>query len=387
MPLPIKIFPQSFPEAGSGDDATAATFDALIAEHSAPLGDPLAFAHMDPPTSVVAARVVARNAQTNQNLLHPDLSPLASVAEAKVIEWLAPFFGMQDGLMCSGSTLANLTALWCARENGATRVVASKEAHLSVAKSAHLLGMPFQSVPVDEAGRVQHLDWVVGEFDCVVLTAGTTARGAIDELSALKSAWLHVDAAWAGPLRLTAYADRLNGIEHADSVAISAHKWLYQPKDSALIFFKDPKARETISFGGTYLSAPNVGIQGSRGAAGLALLATLMAEGRTGLARLIEKGMRDAEKFANFVDANNRLELKSQPESGVVNWRPGSMASSKAARSGVAQSEVAAVAKALGLTSSTVTIDGELWLRQVAANPHMDIDGVIDKVIRATQPT
>ena len=112
MSLPSSIFPQTLPEVGAGDDATRTSFDALIAEHSAPLGDPLAFAHMDPPTSKAAAHVVARNAQTNQNLLHPDLSPLARIAETRAIEWLAPFFGMQDGLMCSGSTLANLTALW-----------------------------------------------------------------------------------------------------------------------------------------------------------------------------------------------------------------------------------------------------------------------------------
>jgi len=384
MPLSSTIFPIRLPEIGPGDDVTTDTFDALIAEHSTPLGDSLAFAHMDPPTSAVAAAVVARNAQTNQNLLHPELSPLASVAEAKAIDWLAPFFGMQDGLMCSGSTLANLTALWCARENGATRVVASSDAHLSIAKAAHLLGMPFQSVPVNEAGQVLGIDLIAGEFDCVVLTAGTTARGAIDDLQpkfSVKSAWLHIDAAWAGPLRLTSYADRLHGIEYADSVAVSAHKWLYQPKDSALIFFKDPSARDSISFGGAYLAAPNVGVQGSRGAAGLALLSTLWSQGRAGLAAIIEKGISDAETFANFIDSHSALELKSQPQTGVVNWRPVCLESSDAAHNHVSE-----VAKTLGLTSSSVTIDGELWLRQVAANPYVDIGGVIDKVLRATQP-
>ena len=374
MALPSNLFPQKFPEVGSGDEVIADTFDSLISEHSAPLGDSLAFAHMDPPTSVAAARVVARNAQTNQNLLHPDLSPLASVAEAKVIDWLKPYFGMQDGLMCGGSTLANLTALWCARENGATRVVASENAHLSIMKSAHLLGLPFQSVPVDEAGRALEIDSIVNSLDCVVLTAGTTACGAIDGLHCCNSRWLHVDAAWAGPLRLTAYSRRLDGIELADSVAVSAHKWLYQPKDSALIFFKSPEARQAISFGGSYLATPNVGIQGSRSAAGLALLATLMAEGRAGLASNIEKGMQDAEAFAHYILSHSELELKAHPETGVVVWRPKTK-------------DVEPVAKALGLTSSTVSVNGAPWLRQVAANPHMDIEAIIDKVERVTQQT
>ena len=373
MSLPSDLFPQRLPEVGPGDEVTSNSFDALIGEYSAPLADALAFAHMDPPTSVVAANVVGLNAQTNQNLLHPDLSPLASVAETKVISWLAPFFGMHDGLMCSGSSLANLTALWCARESGATRVVASTDAHLSIAKSAHILGLAFHAVPVDAAGRIEQLDSVVSEFDCVVLTAGTTARGVVDRLERRDTRWLHVDAAWAGPLRMTLYSDRLDGIEYADSVAVSAHKWLYQPKDSALIFFKDPASRELISFGGAYLVAPNVGIQGSRGAAGLALLATLMSNGRSGLAATIEKGVQDAETFARFIDSQSSLELKALPETGVVNWRP-------------VNSDVQTVAKTLGLTSSTVTIDDDLWLRQVAANPFVDMKAVVDKVMRATQP-
>ena len=361
------VFPNEFPSTGAGDDATAELFDALISEHSAALGDPLTFAHMDPPASAVAARVVGRNALTNQNLLHPDLSPLARVAETKAIDWLAPLFGMQDGLMCSGSSVANLTALWCARESGAVRVVGSVDAHLSIAKSAHLLGLPFYAVPVDSFGRMQIATTEVRESDCVVLTAGTTGRGAIDPLQTVNSRWLHDDAAWAGPLQLTAYANRLSGIEQANSVAISAHKWLFQPKDSALVFFKDVKSRELISFGGAYLATPNVGIQGSRSAAGLALLATLMSEGKSGLAAIIEKCMKDAEKFASYVQSHNELQLKSLPETGVVNWRP-------------ENGDVSTVAKALGLTSSTVTIDGEIWLRQVAANPSLDIGAVIEKI-------
>jgi len=77
--------------------------------------------------------------------------------------------------------------------------------------------------------------------------------------------------AWrrAGPLRLSSeYAHLLDGIEKADSVAVSAHKWLFQPKESAIVFFKDVElAHAAISFGGSYLAKPNVGVQGSRGAA------------------------------------------------------------------------------------------------------------------------
>ena len=48
-------------------------------------------------------------------------------------------------------------------------------------------------------------------------TAGTTAAGAIDNLNiANNAAWIHVDAAWAGPLRISQkHGYLLNGVEKA----------------------------------------------------------------------------------------------------------------------------------------------------------------------------
>jgi len=343
------------PESGPGDSAVMAMMDELVGSHSTPLGDPLAFAHMDPPASKVASFVVGLNAKTNQNLLHPSLSPLATLAEQ------------------SGSTLANLTALWCAREAGATRVVASIDAHLSVQKAAHILGLPFHGLSIDDSGKAVLSDGDVTENDCLVLTAGTTSRGAIDPLQRPAVKWLHVDAAWAGPLRLTRYANRLDGIEHADSVAVSAHKWLYQPKDSAMVLFKDPESRDKVSFGGDYLAVPNVGVQGSRSASGLALLATLMAGGRAGVAASIEKNMADAARLAASLDEMEWVELKQPPETAVINWRS-------------TNRDVSSVVDALGITASLTRIDGDPWVRQVAANPHADVDRIVELIDRITQP-
>ena len=70
------------------------------------------------------------NARLNQNLLHSATAPFATEAEKQVIDWLQPYFGMGAGHMCSGSTLANLTALWAARDvKSIKKVVASEAAH------------------------------------------------------------------------------------------------------------------------------------------------------------------------------------------------------------------------------------------------------------------
>ncbi len=335
------------------------------------LGDELAFAHMDPPTPEIASGLAGLNARFNQNLLHPDLSPFATQAERRVIDWVAPAFGMSAGHMCSGSTLANLTALWRAREAGATRVIASADAHISVPKSAHILGMAYEAVAITPDGRLNRNLLNDISNAAIVLTAGTTGRGVIDCLDVIDARWVHVDAAWAGPLIFTKYATRLAGIERADSVAISAHKWLYQPKESAIILFADPDAHAAISFGGDYLAVPNVGVQGSRGAAAIPLLATLLAWGKSGLAQRIEKNMADAEKLAGYLHNDLRTVLKQFPETGVINWRP-------------MCKDADEVYRLLGQTASKTKIDGDFWLRHVAVNPYANVERIWARISGAT---
>jgi glutamate/tyrosine decarboxylase-like PLP-dependent enzyme len=171
-------------------------------------------------------------------------------------------------------------------------------------------------------------------------------------------------------LRLTRHADRLHGIERAHSIAVSAHKWLFQPKDSALVLFSDPAMPEAISFGGAYLAVPNVGVQGSRGAAGVALLGTLLAWGRRGLAERIERLVALSGELAERLAYDPRCDLRQAPETGVVNWRP-------------AAGDVDAVIDRLGPTASRTTIDGEVYVRHVAANMHADIDAVWARIVSA----
>ncbi len=368
--------PAQLPETGIGSDAALDALAPSILGSAARLGAPLSFAHMDPPTPWITWATTLWNASLNQNLLHPATAPVARGIEELAVAWLAPFFGMTGGHMTPGSTLANLTALWAAREcAGVQEVVASECSHLSVAKAAHILGLRYRALPTDHCGALV-ADSLPSDLKraAVVLTAGTTATGAIDPLDLSgRAAWTHVDAAWAGPLRLCAHADRLSGIERANSVSSSAHKWLFQPKESALIFFRDTAtAHAAISFGGAYLAVPNVGVLGSHGATAVPLLATLLAWGRAGIAARIERCVSLADRLAEFVDSDSRLRLLAQPRTGIVVWRPRD--SGKFDR----------LSRKLptGATSIT-TIAGERWFRMVAANPNADIDLLIGGIQKA----
>ncbi|MGS0754468.1 pyridoxal phosphate-dependent decarboxylase family protein [Roseateles sp. GG27B] len=363
--LPIEL-----PQLGMGSMAALNSLAPSILGGAARLGEATSFAHMDPPTPWITWAITLWNASLNQNLLHPATAPVARQMEERVVAWLAPFFGMDGGHMAPGSTVANLTALWSAREcAGITEVIASDGAHLSVAKAAHILGLKYLSVPVASNGSMDAAQLPANlSKSALVLTAGATSTGAIDPFDlAGRAAWTHVDAAWAGPLRLSKYANLLAGIESADSVAVSAHKWLFQPKESAFVFFKDTdKAHAAVSFGGAYLATPNVGVLGSHGAAATALLATLLAWGREGVAQRIEHCMDLARCLRDFVATDERLELYAEPQTGIVVWRPKD------------ENLFDQVLQQLPVGStSTTSIAGVKWLRNVAANPGADIELLI----------
>jgi L-2,4-diaminobutyrate decarboxylase len=372
---PSPSWPDSLPDTGVGGLGALEALAPAVLGSAARLGHPGYFGHMDPPTPWPSWAGALWAASLNQNLLHHDAAPVARELERSVVGWLAPFFGMDGGHLLPGSSLATLTGLWAARElRGVRTVVASELAHLSVRKAAALLGLELVELPAgreDHRMRVSRLD--PGRA-ALVLTAGTVASGAIDPLDAFPgAAWRHVDAAWAGPLRLSERHTRLlDGIERADSVGFSAHKWLFQPKESAAVMFRDSAAaHDAISYSGGYLAAPNVGLLGSHGASALPLALTLLAWGRQGTARRIESCMELAQRLAERVQSEPRLELFGPSVTGVVLWRP----------TGVPAAEVQA--RMQGAFVSLSTVHGETWLRSVSANPNADPDLVVDALLAA----
>ncbi len=360
---------EELPETGIGSREALEMLASPVLGHSRDLGSPGFFAHMDPPTPWITWALSMWTASRNQNLLHPDTAPTARAMEETVVRWLAPSFRKSGGHMTPGSSIANLTALWAARESGAREVVASADAHLSIKKGAHLLGLPLRLV--EDWGRPGTITDSV-----VVVTAGTTGTGEIEPLEAASRArWRHLDAAWAGPLRLSdRHAHVLDGVEAFDSVSVSAHKWLFQPKESALVLFNDHEAaHESISIDGAYLAVPNVGVLGSHGATAAHLLGTLLAFGRTGLADLIDHCMGLADELHDLVDAHDQLVARSRPHTGIVCWRHRAV-----------PSEVLLQHLPPDVLVSSTVVAGERWLRSVAANPLADPRLVVDGVLTAS---
>ena len=152
-------------------------------------------------------------------------------------------------------------------------------------------------------------------------------------------------------------------------VSTYAHNWLFHPKDSVLIMFRDPEpANSVISFSGGYLTDPNIGVQDSRGAAAIPLLVTTIAWGRNGIVDRIDRAMSMADQLTEKLSKEENISLWAMPKFGITVFRPLMCATEDFHR-----------CLPEGLLSKCI-IKNESWLRQVAANPLADIEDICSAI-------
>ena len=108
--------PLNFPENGFGSESALTKLYHNFLDSSSQLHHPGFMAHMDPPTPSLVWAMSLWQVAMNQNQLHFDTSPNGQLISERVLNWLAPIYGMSGGHFVSGSTIANLTALWVARK-------------------------------------------------------------------------------------------------------------------------------------------------------------------------------------------------------------------------------------------------------------------------------
>ena len=264
------------------------------------------------------------------------LSPVNAALEKVALRWVLEILGLPMG--CGGgfvtsATAANFAALAAARHALLARagwdvegqglfgaptltVVVSEEVHASVRKALSMLGLGRDrvvAVPCDAQGcmRIEEVPQVDART-IVCVQAGNVNTGGFDpiervcELAHAGGAWVHVDGAFglwavAAPRR----AALARGVAEADSWAADAHKWLNVAYDSGLVLVREATAlRAAMSVEAAYLvqSGDRVPYQYtpdfSRRARGVEVWAALRQLGRSGLADLIERSCRFANRMA-----------------------------------------------------------------------------------------
>jgi glutamate/tyrosine decarboxylase-like PLP-dependent enzyme len=200
-------------------------------------------------------------------------------------------------------------------------VVVGEEVHASMQKALALVGFGRDRVvrvPVDDQGRMLSAALpALDERTIVCVQAGNVNTGAFDPIAAVcekaraARAWVHVDGAfglWAAVA--PARAHLVAGVGLADSWAVDAHKWLNVPYDNALVIVRDAAAlRAAMSTSGAYLMQDDERIpyqytpDFSRRARGVEVWAALRHLGRGGVADLVERTCRFAQRFATGLAA------------------------------------------------------------------------------------
>ncbi len=280
-------------------------------------------------------------------------APAASVVEEVCGAWLIELFGLPKhasyGLV-TGCQMAHVTALAAARHSvleaagwdvevdglvgsPPIRIIVGEERHVTIDRALRFLGLGtanLRTVSADGQGRMRAdaLRDALAESSgptIVCAQAGNVNTGAIDPLGAICAAareaggWVHVDGAfgmWAAASpTLRHFAE---GIEHADSWATDAHKWLNVPYDSGLVFCAHPDAhRAAMGTHASYLvhsenrerDEMDWNPEFSRRARGFPVYAALRSLGRLGIADLLDRCCAHARRFAEALSQEPGVEV------------------------------------------------------------------------------
>ena len=290
-------------------------------------------------------------------------------AENEALRWIADLAGFgptAGGCFVSGGSGANLSALVAARHAAGEarsaagldrparwRIVASAEAHSSIASTARVMDIEVIDVPVDDRGRLTgaalaaRLDQLDADDDldglfAVVTTAGTTNAGMIDDLAgvavvaAARSLWLHVDGAYGGAAMAAPSArHHFDGIEQADSLVVDPHKWLFTPFDCAALIYRHPEVARAAHTqhaayldvlhdrdpGGVEWNPSDYAYHLSRRARGLPFWFSLAVHGTDAYRDAIEISLDVTRQGAQLIDRLDHVELVVDPMLSVLLFR------------------------------------------------------------------
>lgn len=366
-------------------DHTNHLMDTLVA-HSVHTSSPSFIGHMTSALPYFLMPLSKIMIALNQNLVKIETSKAFTPLERQVLGMLHQLIYNQNndfynqwmhsaahslGAFCSGGTIANITALWVARNNclGPSHdfagvgqegliaamqhygyqdlaVLVSERGHYSLKKAANILGIGQKNIiPVktdaknkicllDLEQKIQTLQSKNIKPFAIIGVAGTTETGNIDPLNQLADiaqkydCHFHVDAAWGGAtLMSNKHRHLLAGIERADSVTIDAHKQLYIPMGAGMVLFKNPHAMQSIEHHAEYIlrqGSKDLGahtLEGSRSGMAMLVYSSFHILSRPGYELLINESIEKAQYFSDLIEKHQDFELISEPELCLLTYR------------------------------------------------------------------
>ncbi|MGO4744485.1 pyridoxal phosphate-dependent decarboxylase family protein [Serratia quinivorans] len=335
-------------------------------------------------------------------------------AEMAVTEWMLGKVGWTPddagAVLVHGGSLANLTALLVARHHSFpeawqegmqpdTVILAPANAHVSIARSASILGLGSRAVcvlPCDRFGRV--LGAQVSEsieahqragrtVMAVIANACAAPTGLYDPLREIADAcraagvWLHVDAAHGGSaLLVPELRHLLDGIELADSITWDAHKMLRTSTLAAAVLIRRrTDLSQAFQQNADYLffdddrPGPDLmhyTVEGSKAELGLKVFLNLAYRGETGLAEYIRSRHLAARRLWQILSERDEFEVLGEPESNLVCFRYADTPGADSDRLHIAVRNILMKEGKFHLASSVV--DNRRWWRTTIMAPATD---------------
>lgn len=360
-----RVFEEPLPEHGQDPDRILDAWTEKILPNATHNTSPRYFGFVMGSGTPMGIFAEALAASVNMNTGGWKPAPSATEVERRTLAWIAELIGYDPacgGILVSGGTMANVTALHTALRNtapydttprglqdeartGRFRVYASDhEGHVSLVRAVDLMNLgreALRRVPsrddltmdVGELRRMLDEDRARGNLPfCVVAQVGSINVGALDPLDAIADVcaeyglWFHADGACEAvgamlPEKRPLYA----GLARADSVTLDPHKWLYVPYECGCVLFRDPETqRRAFTMQASYLRGilPDgyqghdfyeLGPQMSRGFRALKLWMTLKHYGAEGYRKLLRQNVCCAEHLDALVRADPDFEALHEP--------------------------------------------------------------------------
>jgi len=355
--------------------------------------------------------------------------------ERQVVQWVADLLGFSEeasGLFVTGTSMANLIAVWVARvamlgttvrkdgiaANGSKLVAyTSAGAHGCIAQAMDLAGLGTSALRVIPMTAAFEMDMALLEEAIakdraaglqpffIAATAGSVDVGAIDPLVAIadlavrEQLWFHVDGAF-GALGMLApdIAPRLAGIERANSVALDFHKWGQVQYDAGFILMRDGALHQaTFSSPVSYLRREVRGLAGgspwpcdfgpdlSRGFRALKAWFALQVYGTDKLGQVISNTCALAQYLKQKIENNGKLELLAPVALNIVCFRHRGTPDMDDARLDRFNADLAVAIQESGKAApSTTLVKGRLAIRAAIVNhrtSRAEIDALVDTAL------
>ncbi len=365
-----RALPAEAPERGEPFEAIFADFEQVLVPALTHWNHPGFFGYFAITASEPGVLAEFLAAALNQQAMLWRTSPAATELEEVSLGWLRRLMGLPDafeGVIYDTASIATLHALAAARETtvpgvrdfglagrsgiGSVRVYCSEQAHTSIDKAVILLGLghrALRKIPADDRFRMRAdaLRAAIAEDResgiaplAVVATLGTTSTTSVDpigeiaEICRREGVWLHVDAAYAGVTAIMPeYRAQFEGWQHADSIVVNPHKWLFTPFDlSAFYCRRMDVVRGAFSLVPNYLETAegergvrnlmDTGVQLGRRFRSLKLWMVLRHFGAEGIRETLAEHIRLAQLFSGWVDADPEFERLAPVPFSVVCFR------------------------------------------------------------------